>query len=985
MKTTNHKNRFFHVFSKRKSDHNSLSYVMETTHDDLLQFYTSLVTNDPEIVFVFSRQGELYVASREKMEAFFGTEITSTDDFRKFTSPETLKKLKISFINALKGKTEHVDVTVRNKQHEELPLTLSFVPITEGEQITSVYVKVSSNLEKHLLEQQLILSDKHLNYAQHLTQVGSWEYLMKENLLICSDNLSHILGLQEDDDYSLEGLFQNVQLDDIAMTLPILEYMDNYKTEFRILRNDEERFIQAQVEIIHKDGIPYKLMGVVKDKTIERQLEFALKENRDEYQYIFDHLTSGIWMRESMDGPFIYTSKGLEEILGISTKTLYLNDNAWFNLVNEEYKDAMNKAKARVVAGEKVQEIYAITCYDGAKKWLLEQIIPRFNQNGAVTNVFGIVLDITKEIEMEQELLYLAQYDALTGLPNQAKMRKSLEKYTKSKEPFVILNIDIDRFHIINNSLGYTIGNKALKILSQRLKNMTPNHGEIARMSNNNFLMLIRHDVNKSDILALAEKILMNIQQPFTIEEFELSMTASIGISFYPEEASDERILLEKAHNALQVAKKKGKNNYQLSSHVANISTLKQYILEQDMRKAIIEQQFAVFYQPQVDTRKGLLTGARAFIRWHHPDWGLVMPDEFIPLAEENHLINPITDWLMEKVLQSMQAWQNEQIPLKPITISIPALRLLKKGFYNIVANLIEQYQIDPALLRFEISQSTFLHEEIRISKSIEDFKQLGIRVVVDDFGKGYSPLDYIRKIRPNILKINKVFVQNLFEENSIDDAIIKSTIYLAKSLGMEVIAEGVETAEQLEFLKQIECDYVQGYIFSKPAKESTFKAILKTGYVIPKNKYKKAVTVERRQYYRYRFPYTIIGSLTIAEFNGHAITVGKTPILIENISLGGIKILSNLKLPVNQDMKFNVTFNIMGEQFEIAGELRWWEEKMGDVFGYGIRFITNINVENRLASIINKLSGYNRKAEIIPNTTFIYKEPYKYFREIKK
>lgn len=855
MKTPSQKSRFFNVFSKRKSNDNSSTYVMETTHEDLLQFYTSLVTNDPEIVFVFSRQGELYAASREKMEAFFGTEITSTNDFRKFTSPETLKQLKISFINALKGITNQVDITVRNKQLEELPLTLSFVPIKEGDRITSVYVKVSSNIEKHMLE----------------------------------------------------------------------------------------------------------------------------------YQYIFDHLTSGIWMRESMDGPFIYTSKGLEEILCLPTKTLYLNDNAWFELINEEYINSINQAKTRVVAGEKVQEIYSITCLNGQKKWLLEQIIPRFNQSGDVTNVFGLVLDITREIEMEQELLYLAQYDALTGLPNQAKMRKTLGQFTKNKEPFAVLHIDIDRFHIINNSLGYTIGNEALKILAQKLKNMTPSDGEIARMGNNSFMILAHNHANKNNILKLAEDILKNIRQPFTIQEFELSVTTSIGISFYPEEALDERTLLEKAHNALQEAKKKGKNNYQLSSHVASISTFKQYILERDMRKAIIEKQFAVFYQPQVDPRKGLLTGARAFIRWNHPDWGLVMPEEFISLAEENHLINPITDWLLEKVLQSMQVWQSEQIPLKPITIIIPVLRLLKKGFYDSVSNLLERYEINPALLRFEISQSMFLHEEIIISESIERFKQLGIRIVVDDFGKGYSSLDYIRKIRPNILKVDKIFVQNLFEENSIDDVIIKSTIHLAKSLGMEVVAEGVETVEQLEFLKQIECDSVQGYIFSKPAKESTFKAILKTGYVIPKSKYNKAVTVERRRYYRYRFPYPILGFLTIVEFNGHAVTVGKSPVLIENISLGGMKILSNLKLPVNQDMKFNVTFDIMNEHFEIAGELRWWEEKSADVFGYGIRFNMKTNIENRLASNINKLSGYERKSENIPNMTFVYKEPHKYFRELKK
>lgn len=702
----------------------------------------------------------------------------------------------------------------------------------------------------------------------------------------------------------------------------------------------------------------------------------------DDYKYIFDNVSAGIWMRASMDGPFIYTSKGLEAILGIPTNTLYDNQEAWFKLVQRSYVEDVVNAKKRVVSGEKQQIFYGIHCPDGTEKWLLEQIIPRKDKNGTVTNVFGLVLDLTREVNLENELQYLESFDLLTGILNQAKMHEMMDQLIFEEEPFVIFQIDLDRFSMINNSLGYAIGDEVLKVIATRLKKMTPESGAVGRISGNLFLMIVRKYGRKSDTRNIADDIMKIVRQPIFIYGYEIHVTASIGITFFPEEGHDKRTLLEKTYYALQEAKKRGKNNYQYASAGANISTFRQYMLERDMRHSFEEQQFEIYYQPQLEPRKGTLLGAEALIRWIHPKWGVVLPEDFIPLAEENHFIVPLTDWVIEQVLASLQYWKLQGLVTKPIAINLSVLRLLKQGFIEFVDEKLKQYDIEPEMIAFEISQHSFLHEEDYIVKTLINLKKRGIGIVLEDFGTGYFSLDSLRKLKPNKVKIDKIFVQNIDALDGIDEVIVSSSIHLIKSLGMEVVIEGIETTVQLNFVKQKDCDIVQGFLFSKPVREETFIGMLRMGRLVPKSKSVKKVTVERRKYYRYTLPAPVEGFLRIIEYNRQPIHVGKTPVLIENISLGGLKFLSKLKLPVNEEMKFNVAFRINDEAFQLAAKLIWCNEEKMDLYSYGIQFMLDKDSEKRLSALMNKLSTHNNRVEPFLGTPFIYEPPYKYFEQ---
>lgn len=830
------------------------------------------------------------------------------------------------------------------------------------------------------------LGINHLNHTQRLAGTGSWEYLIEQDRLICSDNYFTLMGLDKAENLTMDIPFETVHPEDFEITYNLVERAckgEGYTTEVRIFhgKTKELRYLLVSAEVVSTNGKPYKLIGTIKDTTFEKQLDNALAESRNDYQYIFDHLSSGIWVRESIQGKYIYASKGIEAILEIPKSQLFQDSNSWYNMIDPKYHKEFSEAVETLSQGKSVQAMYTITSGSGKTKKLLEQVVPWLNEEGQITGIFGLVSDVTYEMEIEEKLNYLADFDSLTGLPNQKSLYGKLDEYCSKEDAFAILYMDIDRFSLINNSLGYAIGDGALKLIAERFKKLTPEDGYISRLNSNDFVMITKGFQNKEEVYLLAEKVMETINEPFTIQGFELNISTSIGITFYPYEGQDKTVLLENAHSALLQAKKEGKDNYQLSSHVADISSFKKYILDRDMRKAIQNEEFELYFQPQVNPVKGAVCGAEALIRWNHKEWGVISPGEFLPLAEENYLIIAITDWVIEKVCSHLQEWKEKGLPIIPIAVNVPPIRFMKTGLVEFVKEQIARYQINPAFLEFEITESTLLKEDESAISVIDQLKNMGISIAIDDFGVGYASLDYIRKFKPDKIKIDRVFIQNINKEDGIENALISSTLHLGEALQMKVVAEGVEEFEQLNFLKQKQCDVVQGYIFSKPVEVGKFEGILKIGYLKPTKTRRKRDSVERRKFFRHEFQFPLPGEMTIVELNGRKVSVGTTPILIENISLGGVMIQSNLNLPVNKNMKFHLNFEIMNEKFEIDGELKWMEEDFKEkIFSYGVSFGLDRVTENRVAYLMNKLSTYRKKSEKIPDTTFIYEDARKFF-----
>lgn len=699
------------------------------------------------------------------------------------------------------------------------------------------------------------------------------------------------------------------------------------------------------------------------------------------FQEIFNHINSGIWMKDSISGGFTYLSKSIEDIFELPLSKI--SNETFIEMIHPDDLALVQTKLSEFEHVEKVQLHYRVICKNSKIKWLSEQIVTVKDSEGEIKQLFGLVEDVTKGKENEEMINKLAYFDELTGLPNQRSLYRKLDLFCKSNDPFALMYLDLDRFNMINDSLGYDIGDEVLKIISTRLRSILPNNAYIARLSSNDFVITLSNYSGIDEINELADKIINVIKRLITVQEYEIYMSTSIGITFYPEEGTDKLTLIENAHAALYLAKREGKGNYQLFTHSKDISSYKKYVLDRDMRKAVINEDFELFFQPKVEPNRGQIYGAEVLMRWNHDEWGAISPNEFIPIAEENHLIIPITDWVIKRVITLLKEWKDRGFLLRKISVNVPPIRFMHKGLVDLVKEQLKKNQIPAKYLELEITESTLLKSERMVLSTIEELKALGIKIAIDDFGKGYSFLDLLRRFKPDTLKIDRDFIRNLSHDSDMEKGIVSSILYLAKTLDMKVVAEGVEEFEQLLFLKQQECDYIQGYLFSKAVTQQEYEKFMHKGFLKPQavKKNNRKNEIEKRKYFRFGFPQHVIGKMTIIEVNNKKVEVGATPILLDNISLGGVKFLSNLKLPINSNMKFNFQFKLMNYPFEIEGTLKWVSEEFGDLYSYGVSFSTNGILEGTLASIINRMSAIHNKNERIPDTDFYYNESYYFFK----
>lgn len=438
--------------------------------------------------------------------------------------------------------------------------------------------------------------------------------------------------------------------------------------------------------------------------------------------------------------------------------------------------------------------------------------------------------DITERKKNEETIRQLAFYDALTGLPNRAlfndRLSQELAKARRHKELLAIMFADLDRFKIINDTLGHTTGDLLLKAVSERLKNIIREGDTVSRLGGDEFIMLFPDITSPGDISRIAKKILESLTNVFELNDTEVYVTASIGISIFPENGDNVEILVKNADAAMYYAKEQGRNNYQFYGSAINASVLEKIRMQGNLRKALAQNEFILHYQPQVNLSSGKIVGAEALIRWQHPDHGLLGPQEFIPLAEDNGLISPIGDFLIFTSCAQNKAWQEAGFPPIHMAVNISTYQFIQKGFIKKLSGLLEEIGLEPKYLEMEFTESILMQNSDLISSTLAELKSLGIRCSIDDFGTGYSSLNYLKYLPIDKIKLDRSFVTSL-TTNPNDDAISKAIITMAHELNLKVTAEGVENVQQLEFLRSHMCDEAQGFLFSKPLPAKDFVQLL--------------------------------------------------------------------------------------------------------------------------------------------------------------
>lgn len=958
---------------------------------ELLREYSSLVLYHPDLVMIFSPRGKVVSQNKTSFKQLFGYSPRQKSDFKKIISNESYHKLDSIFLQTLRGKTGRQDIEVKNKYGQMVYVVLTFIPIKKTDnEIKGICLIIKDITKYKTLNQTLQVNVKHLKYTQEVAEIGSWEYEIAEDKLLCSNSFYDIFGFAKSNHVPMNKPFQFVHPEDYEQTCEnVTQAINNgtsYDSEFRIVhgKTNEIRHIRVKTEAIMKDHKPYKLIGVIKDCTVQKKLENNLKHTNKYLQYIFDNLEVGFWMRESIDGKITYLSKGIEYILQTPLAKLYEQPDIWKKMILHSHRKDVFSAYESLYKGKDIKIKYRIQTGDGTTKWIFEQTIPKMNKEGKITNLYGMITDISAEVEIQEKLKFLALYDPLTALPNQYSLYNKLNMICQNNQNrFALLYSNLDRLHIINDSLGHQVGDNLLKIVTNRITSSIPKDSYVARLNGDNFIIIIDHFTNKDDIFTIAEQIISNVGKKVMINEYELYTTISIGISFFPDDGDQKLTLLENAHSALYHAKQQGKNNYQFYSFSRDISSYKKYLLEKDMREAIVNEEFELYYQPQIHSKRMTIESAEALIRWNHKEWGIVTPNVFIQIAEENHLILEIGDWVIKRVCEQLREWKDKGYTLRPIGINISPIQFLKRDLVDVVRKHLKTYQIPGKYLQIEITEDSLLRNEAHILTTLAELKELGVQVAIDDFGTGYASLEYLREFQVDVLKIDQVFIQSRDGQHEIDRAIVSSILHLAKKLHIKTVAEGVEEFAQFEYLKQQECDLIQGYLFSRPVPKNTFEKMLKTGYLRPtKQKTSVVLKEERRKFYRFQFPNSVLGEMSIIEVNKRKVDLGSAKILIENISLGGIKILSTLKLPVHSNMIFKFNFKLLNKQFSIKGSLVWINEVKDSIFTYGVSFDLKGKDEDRLAKVINKMTLIHKNNQEFSNTNFINEDPYIYLRK---
>ena len=443
-----------------------------------------------------------------------------------------------------------------------------------------------------------------------------------------------------------------------------------------------------------------------------------------------------------------------------------------------------------------------------------------FAENGSSEGVVYVFSDLTEVINVNKKIAFIAAHDVLTGLPNRSLLRNLMEQAIKNANRegmgFSVLFIDLDGFKKINDAMGHANGDFLLQEVARQLRKQVRESDTISRWGGDEFIIMLDKLVSPSDVTGVAEQIKDTLSQAFMVDRQEVFVTASIGISLFPEDGDEVDVLLEKADTAMYNVKKSGRNNVCFYSQSLETQAKERLFLENELRQAIKNDEFEVYYQPQFDLSSNRLIGLEALIRWKHLKKGLLTPDQFISLAEESGLIVPIGQWVVKTVCRQLKLWKDKGLPLVRVAINMSARQFAQKGLVSTIIREVELNGIAAGLLQIEITESMIIRDIDLVMEVMDNLKSVGISIAIDDFGTGYSSLEYLKKLPIDKLKIDKSFIASVVN-NQDDASIVKAVIAMGHNMNMQIIAEGVETEEQVKYLLERQCDYAQGYFFSKP------------------------------------------------------------------------------------------------------------------------------------------------------------------------
>ena len=573
-------------------------------------------------------------------------------------------------------------------------------------------------------------------------------------------------------------------------------------------------------------GLLFYLLSLIQAKILTQEVENTLKykQKDEDFKRLISNLPGLVYRFKVTDKKLMFVSSGSLQLLGYPPEHFMQNNLTPFDLIDDDdINDFTQQSHSARFSLKPFELVYRVNSLSGERKWVLDRGRCIKDQDGQHF-VEGVMLDITERELVRQQIEYLAIQDPLTELYNRYKFNDELvdavDDATRKKEHFAMLFIDLDRFKNINDSLGHQLGDRLLRKVASRLQTLIPEQHFLARMGGDEFVVLMRNIIQKNEIELLADKINSAVRKPFNIDSYQLRTSCSIGISLCPDDSTQSHILWRYADTAMYQIKNRGGDGYQFFTSKMGDLVQQRIKIEHGFIPGLENNEFELYFQPQVDINSGQVLGAEALIRWNHPTLGFISPAEFVPIAEETGFIHELGDWIIHESLTQLERWQKIN-PQMTIAVNVSALQITQE-FPDKIASFLEQYHINKNTLELEITESLLMENIDFVQPLLSKVCDHDVFFAIDDFGTGYSSLSYLRYLPINKLKIDRAFVMNL-ETNQEDVAMVKAIISMSKNLNLKVLAEGIETQSQLKILQEQGCDSFQGYLFSRPVDQDTF------------------------------------------------------------------------------------------------------------------------------------------------------------------
>ena len=689
-------------------------------------------------------------------------------------------------------------------------------------------------------EDKMQASDGRWKYALECAGDGVWDWKFKTGELYFSKRCKEILGYdREDGEQRILNWEMSIHPDDYPGMMAALQAhrkgeTDNFHYEYRAhTTSDEWVWLLTRGKVIERDshGKALRMIGTQSDITARKQSEEALQLAA----LVFQNSSEGVTITDA-NGTILTVNPAFTKLTGY-TEAEVAGKNP--NILSSGRQDAtfyqsmwqqLNNCghwAGEVWNRRKNGEFYA--------EWL--SINTSYNPDGTAHRRVGLFSDITQRKQSEELIWRQANYDTLTDLPNRSmfydRLAQAIKKADRAKLSVALLFLDLDHFKQVNDTLGHDKGDELLKDATGRLHRCVRDTDTVARLGGDEFAIILCELVDIDTIERIAEDILQSISQPYALADDQLAyVTASIGVSLYPRDSDKIDELLKNADQAMYAAKDHGRNCHRYFAQSMQEAAQNRLQLTTDMRRALGDNQFLVYYQPIVEIVTGKLVKAEALIRWQHPTRGLVNPVDFIPFAEDCGLIVAIGKWVLHTACAQTMAWQEQGLEMPQITVNVSARQFNEGNFQDVVREVLDETRLPPESLELEITEGMLMHDIEKAVSTVQALWKVGVHISEDDFGTGYSSLNYLKKFPIHTLKIDRSFICDM-GENADDTALVKAIIAMAHSLHLKVVAEGVETKEQLAFLQEQGCHYCQGFLFAKPMPADAFAAYLNAPPVI--------------------------------------------------------------------------------------------------------------------------------------------------------